>query len=187
MDVERTQEQTGKFILGLWFCLLGLLNEIEKCLHPCLGGRGQEALHFVRGEMVIQELNDVHSEFPARDDSAAWKGFVDGTTVSEWNFTSELGAMNHLVVITFNHRLFFAHPETSPSRDCVKMTKIQITPNSHFQSVQDKEEADGWWRKPPICPLSTIVYIGLPFLIILGFGRPSMAFRDFLSSSSGSG
>jgi hypothetical protein len=36
-------------------------------------------------------------------------------------------------------------------------------------------------------PPPTIFYIGLPFLIIFGFGKFSMAFRDFLSSSSGSG
>ena len=64
--------------------------------------------------MVIQELHDVHSEFPAGNDSSAGKGFVDGATVSEWNFTAELGAVNHESIMNFNHRILFVHPHPNP-------------------------------------------------------------------------
>jgi hypothetical protein len=57
--------------------------------------------------MFIQELGYFYSQFPAGNDSSAWKGFVDGATVSEWNFTTELGAVNHQGVKRFDHFLSF--------------------------------------------------------------------------------
>ena len=85
----------GASFLGLRLYLLGFLNKIDKGLDPCFGGRSQEALHFVNGEMILQKLYDIRPELPARDDSSAWKGIVDGTTVSEWNLTPELRTVNH--------------------------------------------------------------------------------------------
>ena len=81
--------------MGLRPYFLGFFNDIENGLDPCLGGRGQEALQFVNGEMIVQKLYDIRPELPARDDSSAWKGIVDGTTVSKWNLTPELGTVNH--------------------------------------------------------------------------------------------
>jgi hypothetical protein len=90
--------------LGLRLYLLGFLNKIDKGLDPCLGGRGQEALHFVNGKMIVQKLHDIRPELPARDDSSAGKGIVDGTTVSEWNLTPELRTVNYQQIIDFDHR-----------------------------------------------------------------------------------
>jgi hypothetical protein len=54
--------------------------------------------------MIVQKLYDIRPELPARDNSSAWTGIVDGTTVLEWNLTPELGTVNHQGIIDFDHR-----------------------------------------------------------------------------------
>ena len=100
------REQTDGLDSGLCFCLLGLFNEVEKRLDPCLCGRSEKTLDFVRGEVLIQELNDVRFEFPARYDSSAREVLVHRPAVAEWNFTPELDTVNHHVIMNFIHLLF---------------------------------------------------------------------------------
>jgi len=103
------REQTDGLDSGLCFCLLGLFNEVEKGLDPCLCGRSEKTLDFVRGEVLIQELNDVRFEFPARYDSSAREVLVDGPTVSERYFTPELDTVNNHVIKNFDHWLIVTH------------------------------------------------------------------------------
>ena len=79
---------------GASLCILGFFNDVEKGLDLCLGRRGQKALQFVNREMIVQKLNDIRPELPARDDSSAGKSIVDGTAVSKRNFTPELGTVH---------------------------------------------------------------------------------------------
>jgi hypothetical protein len=83
-----------------------LFNEVEKGLDPCLFGRSEKTLDFVRREMIIQELNDVHFEFPTGDDPPARQGVINRPAVAEGNFTPELDAVNNLVIVNFDHFLF---------------------------------------------------------------------------------
>jgi hypothetical protein len=83
-----------------------LFYEVEKGLDPCLCGRSEKTLNFVRRKMVIQELDDVHSEFPAGNDPPARQVLVDGPTVSERYFTPELDTVNNHFIMNFDHFLF---------------------------------------------------------------------------------
>ena len=74
-------------------------------------------LDFVRGEVLVQELDDVHSKFPAGNDPPAREVLVDGPTVSERYFTPELDTVNNHVIKNFDHWLIVAHFHFLPNRE----------------------------------------------------------------------
>jgi len=43
-------------------------------------------LDFVTGIIFVQEFSYFNPKFPADDDLSAGKVFIEGSTISEWNF-----------------------------------------------------------------------------------------------------
>jgi hypothetical protein len=43
-------------------------------------------MDLVRGIIFTQELSDFNPKLPTNDDLSAGKVFIEGSTISEWNF-----------------------------------------------------------------------------------------------------
>ena len=59
--------------------------------------------------MIIQELNDVHFEFPTGDDPPARQGVINRPAVAEGNFTPQLDTVNNHVIKNLDHWLIVTH------------------------------------------------------------------------------
>ena len=103
-------------------------------------------LDFVRGEVLVQELDDVHSKFPAGNDPPAREVLVDGPTVSERYFTPELDTVNHHVIMNFIHLLF-------PPLGHIPIKKLRIRERKQNPEKMGRSTR-GWvvWRNArPAC------------------------------------